>query len=292
MRLFVTGATGFIGSHFVASAMAAGHEVIAHRRSETSRPRVALPKEPHWVTGPLVEVGERELAGVDVLVHLAAVGISPRVATWAELVEGNIATPVKLLLAAANAGVTRWIVTGSFAEYGNAGLRYDFIPPDAPLEPTYPYAASKAAGSVMFSTLATEKRARLSYLRLFSVFGEGQHEANLWPMIRQAALAGDDLPLTAGEQIRDFVAVEYVAAELLAEVGDESVDPGVPRVRNVGSGRPETVRAFAEHWWREFGARGQLQIGALPYRDGEVMRFVPLLESAANESAIVRGAAA
>lgn len=278
MRLFVTGATGFIGSHFVARALSAGHEVVAHRRSDTSRPRIALEQEPQWITESLAEVGGSELAGCDALVHLAAVGISPRVATWDELLQWNIAVPAKLLLAAASAGVKRWIVTGSFAEYGNAGLRYEFIPPDAPLEPTYPYAASKAAGSVLFRTLAVEQRTRLSYMRLFSVFGEGQHESNLWPMIRNAALAGDDLPLTPGEQLRDFIAVERVAAELMAEVEDTSIEPGVPRVRNIGTGQPQTVRAFAEHWWREFGASGKLLVGALAYRDGEVMRFVPQID--------------
>jgi UDP-glucose 4-epimerase len=278
MRLFVTGATGFIGSHFVAHALAAGHEVVAHRRAESSRPRIAMVREPGWVTGSLAEVSERELAGADVLVHLAAVGISPRVAKWDELLQWNIAVPAKLLLTAARVGVTRWIVTGSFAEYGSAGLRYEFIPPDAPLEPTYPYAASKAAASVLFRTLATEQRARLSYLRLFSVYGEGQHESNLLPMIRKAAFAGDDLPLTPGEQLRDFIAVERVAVELLAEVQDSTVESGGPRVRNIGTGRPQTVRAFAEHWWREFGASGKLLVGALAYREGEVMRFVPQID--------------
>src|SRR5690606_9405464 len=103
-----------------------------------------------------------------------------------------------------------------------------------------------------FRTIAAEQRARLSYLRLFSVFGEGQHESNLWPMIRNAALAGNDLPLTPGEQLRDFIAVEQVAAELLAEVENSSIALGVPRVRNIGTGQPQTVRAFAEHWWRKF----------------------------------------
>ncbi len=42
MRLFVTGATGFIGSHFVNQALAAGHEVVALRRTEQSRPRIEL----------------------------------------------------------------------------------------------------------------------------------------------------------------------------------------------------------------------------------------------------------
>jgi UDP-glucose 4-epimerase len=275
MRLLVTGATGFIGSHFVQHALAAGHEVVAVRRTAASRPSIEFAREPQWLTTSLPDIGERELVGIDCLVHLAATGVSPRVATDDELQKWNVEEPARLLERAAPAGVLRWVVTGSFAEYGTAGARYEFIPPDAPLEPTFPYAASKAAGAKLFGEIAAREGARLSYLRLFSVFGPGQHEGNLWPMIRQAALAGDDLPLTPGEQVRDFIAVEQVAAELLAAAMDDGVVAGVPRVRNVGTGRPQMVREFAEHWWREFGARGKLLIGALPYRDGEVLRFVP-----------------
>jgi nucleoside-diphosphate-sugar epimerase len=124
-------------------------------------------------------------------------------------------------------------------------------------------------------TIAQETKLQLSYVRLFSVYGPGQHESNLWPMIRRAAQAGDDLPLTPGEQVRDFVTVENVAAKLLAIAGDETVEPGIPRVSNIGTGRPQSVRQFVEYWWREFGARGRLLFGILPYRDDEVMRYVP-----------------
>jgi UDP-glucose 4-epimerase len=208
-------------------------------------------------------------------VHLAAAGISPRTGTWDELLEWNVVVPTKLLLISASAGVRRFVAAGSCLEYGRAGERYEFIPPNAPLEPTGAYAASKATGSVLFCTIAAEKKLQLSYLRLFSVFGVGQHEGNLWPMIRRAALAGENLAVTPGDQVRDFIAVEHVAAELLAAASDESIEPGVPRVRNVGSGRPQTVRQFAEHWWREFGAQGTLLVGELPYRNDEVMRYVP-----------------
>jgi hypothetical protein len=63
----------------------------------------------------------------------------------------------------------------------------------------------------------------------------------------------------------------------LAAVQDSTIAPGIPCVRNVGSGRPQTVRQFAERWWREFGAQGKLLIGDLPYRSDEVMRYVPQL---------------
>ncbi|MCI0335147.1 MAG: NAD-dependent epimerase/dehydratase family protein [Planctomycetes bacterium] len=256
-------------------ALSTGHEVVALRRSAESMPRIVLARKPAWLTMSMGQITERDLAGMDVVVHLAAAGISPRSSTWNELLEWNVVVPTKLLLTAASAGVRRFVVAGSCLEYGRAGGRYEFIPPDAPLEPTGAYAASKAAGSVLFCTIAAEQKLQLSYLRLFSVFGVGQHEGNLWPMICRAALAGENLALTPGEQVRDFVAVEHVAAELLTAARDETVVPGVPRVRNVGTGRPQTVRQFAEHWWREFRAQGKLLVGELPYRGDEVMRYVP-----------------
>jgi nucleoside-diphosphate-sugar epimerase len=277
VRIFVTGATGFIGSHFVNHALAAGHKVVALRRSPESLPRVPLMSEPDWVTTSLEEVAERNLAGTDVVVHLAAAGNSPRRATWDELLRWNVVAPAKLLLTAASAGVKRIVAAGSCLEYGRAGERYEFIPPDAPLEPTGGYAASKAAACVLFCAIAAERKLQLTYLRLFSVYGAGQHERNLWPMIRRAALGGEDLPLTPGEQVRDFIAVENVAAALLTAAQHEPVRPGIPNIRNIGSGRPQTVRQFAEYWWREFHARGKLLFGKLPYRDDEVMRYVPLL---------------
>ena len=275
VRIFVTGATGFIGSHFVNHALAAGHDVVAIRRSAESMPRIAFARDPAWLTKSMEQVAESDFARIDVVVHLAAAGNSPRTATWDELVQWNVAAPANLFLIASDAGVKRFVVAGTCLEYGRAGERYEFIPPDAPLEPTGGYAASKAAASVLFRAIAAEQKLQLSYLRLFSVYGPGQHEGNLWPMIRRAALAGEDLPLTPGEQVRDFIAVEQVVDQLLAAALDENVKPGVPLVRNVGTGRPQTVRQFAEHWWRESRASGKLLFGKLPYRDDEVMRYVP-----------------
>lgn len=274
MRIFITGATGFIGSHFMNHALSAGHEVVALRRTAESMPRVAPVREPAWLTCSLRQITESDLAGTDVLVHLAAAGIGPRSSGWDELLEWNVVAPAQLLLTAASAGAKRIVAAGSCLEYGRSAARYEFIPPDAPLEPTGAYAASKAAGGVLLRTIAEEKKLQFSYVRLFSVYGVGQQESNLWPMIRRAALAGDDLPLTPGEQVRDFISVENVAERLLALACDESVECGTPRVCNLGSGRPQSVRQFAEYWWREFGARGKLLFGSLSYRSDEVMRYV------------------
>jgi nucleoside-diphosphate-sugar epimerase len=165
------------------------------------------------------------------------------------------------------------VVAGSFAEYGRAADRHEFLPADAALEPTSPYAASKAAACMLAVALAAQHQLELCYLRIFSAFGEGQHESNFFPSLRRAALSGEDFPMTSGEQVRDFIPVEDVARAILAAARMPGVEPGRPRMMNVASGRPVALRDFAQDWWRRLGARGRLLAGAVPYRSAEPKRF-------------------
>ncbi len=281
MRLFVTGGTGFIGSHFVRQALAAGHDVATLRRSESSKPRIALDREPRWVNKPMSDVSPDDIASADALVHLAAVGVSPQRASWEEMFAVNVLESLRLWQTAAVAGVRRLVIGGSCYEYGRAADRVSFLTGGAPLEPVGGYAASKAAASMAAIALAAERSLELIVARPFHVYGEGQHQENFWPAMREAALSGQDYAMTAGEQVRDFVEVEAVAAALLDCSTRQDVVAGVPRVVNIGSGKPQMLREFAEYWWAHWKAAGQLRIGALPYRAGEVMRFVPALEERA-----------
>jgi len=111
------------------------------------------------------------------------------------------------------------------------------------------------------------------------VFGEGQYMQNFWPALREAALSGADFPMTPGEQVRDYVKVEMVAQAFLAAVQRGDITQGRPWVRNIGSGRPVSMREFANEWWTRWRAEGQLLVGALPYRPNEIMRCVPVIET-------------
>jgi len=276
MRLLVTGATGFIGSHFVNAATAAGHQVLALRRPG-SLPRVPVGEAVHWLETSLVGVTERNLHAVDALVHFAAEGVSPASATWQGCFQTNVIDSLALWTTAVRGGVKRFVICGTCFEYGVSGSLYAAIPPTAPLEPTGPYHASKAAATMAALALAHHEQISMVVLRPFHVFGEGEEGTRLWPSLRRAASSGADYPMTKGEQIRDFVPVEEVAAVFLNVCENVSLEPGRPEVHNVGTGTPLTILSFAEHWWRVWAAKGQLQPGAIPYRPGEVMRYVPEL---------------
>ena len=281
MKIFLTGGTGFIGAHFLRQALAAGHEVTA-LRLPGERPRISLVQEPRWVDGTLADDWSRELSGSTGLVHLAALGVSPQKAEWPDLMRVNVVDSTNLLLQAVRSGVKRLVLCGSCFEYGRSGERFDFIPTDAPLEPTNAYAASKAAATMNALALAAEANIELILLRPFHIFGEGQHPDNFWPALRRAALAGENFAMTAGEQVRDFMPIEQVAAAFLSALTRTDLKLGQPKLENLGTGQPQTLRAFAEHWWRTWEAKGKLLVGAQPYRPGEVMRYVPQLPPAAR----------
>lgn len=279
MNILITGGTGFIGSHLLHLLGSTTHNVIAVRRRD-SRPCIDIGVEPLWLEKSMDQICPSDFTGIDVFVHLASVGVSPKAATWHELFYWNVTVMLDLMEKAHLAGVKRFVLTGSFAEYGLSADKYDFIPPDAPLLPTSPYAASKAAGFIAANAFAIERRIELCYLRIFSAYGEGQYINNFWPSLRAAALGGDDFLMTPGEQIRDFIPVEDVAKAILRSIEAPNFEAtGRLLVTNIGSGNPISMREFAERLWVEWQAKGKIIVGAKQYRPNEPMRYVPLVDS-------------
>ena len=144
MKLFVTGGTGFIGSHFLREAVRRGHQVVALRRSASATAECAI----EWVDGDLESCPQHAFTGCDVFVHLGAHGVTTSAADWEGCFRWNVHASLALLLAACEAGVRRFLVCGSCFEYGRSAERFEAIPPSAPLLPIGPYAASKAAATM------------------------------------------------------------------------------------------------------------------------------------------------
>jgi nucleoside-diphosphate-sugar epimerase len=273
MKLFVTGGTGFVGSHFIAQALAAGHEVIAQRRPG-SQARLELRRAPVWVDRALDGDFSAELSGCHAVVHLAAHTPNPPYAPLDECLYWNVFATVRLLQQAQAQGINDVLLAGTCFEYGSAGLGQHFVHPATEARPTLPYPISKAAATTSCLGLARHLGLRLQVLRIFQVFGEGEAATRFWPSLRQAARDGKNFPMSAGLQVRDFVPVEKVAQTFLGALDFSTVDPARPLIRNVGTGRGMSLLEFAKHWWMVWGAKGQLQPGEVGLRPGELPRLV------------------
>jgi nucleoside-diphosphate-sugar epimerase len=273
MKLFVTGGTGFVGSHFLQQALAAGHEVVAQRRP-SSRARLPLLQEPAWVERELDADFRAELAGCDVVVHFAAHTPNPPYDTLDKCLYWNVFATTHLLQQAATQGVRDVLVAGTCFEYGTAAEGQVVVHPATEARPSLTYPISKAAATTACLGLARHLGLRLQVLRIFQVFGEGEAATRFWPSLRAAALEGRDFPMSAGTQVRDFIHVADVAMQFLQALDFEGVEPGRPHLRHVGTGRGQSLLEFARYWWAEWKAIGSLQPGQVGLRPGELARLV------------------
>lgn len=272
MRVAVTGATGFLGRNLIPELLAQGHEVRTLTRGPVAPVITGTTSRPLDLPAPPETVAET-VDGCDAVVHLAAAGVSPKRAPREALEAINVAGLRSVLGGAGLAAVPHVIVAGTWAEYGRTLDEQCPIPASAELLPVSDYAVSKARAFLMARAGHDGPDVGVSYVRVFNAFGPHQEPAALWPSLRSAAMDGRDLRLSSGTQVRDFVPMAEVTGHLLSELGRPPA-PGTIEVSNCGSGIGRSVREFAEHWWRVWGATGSLLFGEAAPRSWEPARAI------------------
>jgi nucleoside-diphosphate-sugar epimerase len=128
------------------------------------------------------------------------------------------------------------------------------MPPQAPATV---YGASKLALFEILDEFFKTTGVRFSWCRLFYLFGEGESDKRLYPYLNRCLAAGKPAKLGAGTQLRDYLDVA-VAGAAVADV----VDTGQVGAINVCSGRPVSIREFAESIADRYGRRDLLEFGA------------------------------
>ena len=276
MKVFVTGATGFVGSHFINELQKNNVKVKALRKSYKSKSKFPLLISPEWITKKITDLILEDLLDCDALVHLAAHSTNVPYDNLENCILENVIKPLRLFEIAHKSGINKFLIAGTGFEYGKSGENYELIPSNAPLNPTQTYSTSKAISSIAFTQFARENRVSLSYQRIFQVYGEGELQSRLWPSLKFAAENNLDFDMTKGEQIRDFIYVKDLAEILYKKLLLLNANSKAEVIiENISGGNPKSIKDFAKEWWSIFKAKGKINFGILPYREGEVMRYVP-----------------
>ncbi len=277
-RVLVTGATGFIGQHLVQRLLELEATVYAgtaptHDRGSTPSPKG---QQPALLRFDIRDAGavRRIIHEVEpsVVFHLAATGVTNPDVHPLRTLEVNAGGTINLLEALRGSAVDRVMLAGTSYVYG-------FSDASKRLDPFNAYSASKVAAWAYARTYWQGHNTPVVTVRPFQVYGPGQSRRTLIPSAIGAALAGDDFPMTPGEQLRDFVFVADVCDGMVTAADTPGIEG---KSLDLGTGVGTTVRSVVQRIWAMTGAQARIRPGALPYRFNSTMHLVADAERTAR----------
>lgn len=195
MRILITGAASFLGRHLVEYFLSKEEEVLALVR-ENARGKDELLKYEANNKFKLIVLDMKDIERLDidfdVCIHLAWGGIGKEGRMDENIQRENIDAAVKLMRVCKERGAKRFLFAGSQAEYGQTlsdievkyGKDFDInnIPKqseDSPTNPKSEYGKAKLELKSKLKILGDSLGIEYVHMRIFSVFGSGDHETSL-----------------------------------------------------------------------------------------------------------------
>jgi nucleoside-diphosphate-sugar epimerase len=270
MRIVVTGAAGFIGSHLCERLLQLGHEVIgidafipyyapalkeANVRHLHAHPRFKL----HRIDLRHDELGE-VLAGADHVIHLAAMpGLTASWTNFDDYMTCNVQATQRLLEACKGARLQRFLLGSTSSVYG----KYASGDETMPTRPFSPYGVTKLAAEHLAYSYAQNHGLPLVTLRFFSVYGPRQRPDMGYHKFIHALLTNQTITVTGdGKQVRGNTYIHDCVAAVVA-----SLEAPVNELYNIGGGETADVWDILNRLEKLSGRKAIVQRG--PARPGD-----------------------
>ncbi len=266
LKIAVVGATGFIGRHVVTELLKYDVDIVATYYS--SKSKLISPSKVHWLNFDIGKSSDNifsELGKPDVLIHL----------TWSGLpnynsphhYETELQNQYDFLRKIILGGLKSVVIAGTCFEYG---MQSGPLSADMETKPNNSYGFAKDVLRKQLEYLQLKYEFKITWARLFYMYGEGQSEASLLPQLQKAVLNNKKIfKMSGGEQLRDYLPVTEVAKQLVL-LAQQPKNIGVV---NICSGEPKSVRCLVEQWIEENNWNIELDLGYYAYPDYEPMAF-------------------
>ena len=290
MKVLVTGAAGFIGSHLCERLLGEGRHVVGVDNfddfydPQIKRRNIAdcLENENFELVEADIRdraaMGESVGSGIDVIVHLAArAGVRPSIAQPLLYADVNVNGTTVLLEAAKEQRIGKFIFASSSSVYGN-NEKVPFSEDDNVDFPISPYAATKKAGELICHTYQHLYGMSVTCLRFFTVYGPRQRPdlaihkfARLIEQGKPISIYGD------GTMSRDFTYIDDIIDGTVAAI--EKCDGF--HIYNLGESRPITVNDLVAEIEKALGKEAIKEY--VPPQPGDVERTYADVSKAAKE---------
>ena len=281
MKIFVTGAEGFIGCHLVEKLVERGHHVTALAQYNSFNKRGWLDflsgevqEKVAFLFGDVRDAGfiRDAISGHQRVVHLAAlIAIPYSYSAPASYVETNALGTLNVLEACKVNDVERVVHTSTSEVYGTA----QYVPIDEkhPLVGQSPYSASKIAADQIATSYWSSFSVPVTTIRPFNTYGPRQSQRAFIPSVMVQLLAGaSELCLGSLDPTRDFTFVQDTARGFADALESDS---GLGQVFNMGSGFEISMRDVVAMACEISGQRPEVTLDRKRLRpaDSEVERL-------------------
>lgn len=265
MRVLLTGAAGFIGSHVTRELLAGGNEVSIVIRPGDPLTRLADVRDRLTIIAGSLDdaAGLRakvERSKPESCLHLAWYTEPGKYLHSARNLSElrNSLDLVPLVLAS---GCRHLVIAGSCAEYAASS---EPLREDGATRADTLYAASKLALKLVAERLMAAAQGSLTWARIFYLYGPAENPRRLVPELGRSLLGGQAFAATKGEQVRDYLHVADVASAFC-----RLAQARVGGVYNVASGIPVTMRQLMETMGRIIGRPELIHFGAKAAAPGD-----------------------
>lgn len=262
-KILVTGGSGFIGRHCLPLLAEKGYEV--HVIDINKKVKMGHVKKIHW---HIMDVLDAKKTGRLIskvrpayLLHFAwytqheKYWTAPENFRWVE-------ASMSLLEKFHSAGGKRAVIAGTCAEYEWKDGRCSES--RTPLLPATLYGTCRHALQIMADAFAKNSGLSYAWGRIFFVYGPYENQKRLVPMVIRSLLIGEDIDCSHGNQKRDFLYVEDVAAAFVALLESDTRGPV-----NIGSGLAVSIKEIIDKITKKTGRASLVHFGQKPVSAGE-----------------------
>lgn len=259
MNILLTGASGFLGSALARHLQSKGHQVSLLLRPNSKLERLQHQTADFNIARPQSDAQLQafvQSVRPNVLIHTAC-AYGRQGESTLQLVDANLRLGISLLQALQGLDYRTVFI--------NTGTALD--------QSVNPYAMSKHQLAQWGRLFATQTGSRLQWVNvvLQHMYGAGDDPSKFTTHVLQTCHRNDAvLPLTKGEQRRDFIYIDDVVSAYETLLDKAAALPDVVDIE-VGTGQAPTIREFVETAHRLTQSKTELQFGAIPYRVNEAM---------------------
>lgn len=256
MKVFLTGANGYIGRNFIRKASKIGIKILAN----TSQKKNKKIKNVTWLVGPMDKFW-KELNDDVVLLHIAAAGAKRESGSnLKKFIDFNLIKSTKLIKNAIKSNCKKWVIISTNKEYKIENLKItDALLKKNKHDHDFNYALSKYLFTQECLKISKENNIECRILRLFHIYGGDEYKSRLWPSLISAAKKNIDFKMSSGHQSTDFNHINDVIDGIIDSLNFRIKNKRpYPQIWDMASGKSMTVKKFAKKIWLRLNSKSRI----------------------------------